>query len=249
MMFQRRRRSRIHISPHEKKLFHYLYEHRAALGDQIHRDIYSDLDRGSVRNRLGKLMRHGLVKGVFCRTFGTKLVYFLGSVGFNEFIKPLGKNVKRELGSNAIEHDVTLLEIRRMLQKSPSMKKYYPENLVTGNGVVSFDTDTFFIAGFKPDAVVEVKIKGTFFHLALEYEYSRKFQDRYEDLFRRYYGNQSVLGVLYICDNEAMLKTIQSYEKKMLGQQVPKFYYSDFSKWTETAVKVFTNLEGTCITL
>jgi hypothetical protein len=249
MIFQRRSRARINIRLNEKKLFIYLYEHKVALGDDIHRDIYPALDRGSVRNRLGKLMRYGLVKAAYSCSHGTNLVYSLGSKGFNEFIKPLGGKVKRELGSQSVDHDLTLLQIRRMLQKSRTVKKYYPENLVTGGGVVSFDSDTFFIAGFKPDAVVKVEIKEKVFHLALEYEHSRKFQDRYEDLFRRYYGNKSVLGILYICANDRMLKTIQSYERKQLSEQVPKFYYSDFSKWTETGIKVFTNLEGACITL
>ena len=239
----------IEISSADEKLFRYLYENKVAATDQIHRHIFPDYNRRSVQNRLAKLVKNRLIKGAFHYGLGHKALFSLADEGFKRFVMPLGNNVKKELGSKAPAHDVDLLEIRWMLSQSRKLKRYYPENLITGNGLVSFSVEDFLLGDIRPDAVVEIELQAKPFHLALEYEAARKYAHRYGDLFRRYYNTKSIPGVLYICKNEALLNYIRGIEKSVIGNETPKFYYSDFSKWSSNEARVFTNLRNSNITL
>ncbi len=239
----------IEIGSADEKLFRYLYENKVAATDQIHRHIFPDYNRRSVQNRLAKLAKNRLIKGAFHYGLGHKALFSLADDGFKQFIMPLGKNVKKELGSKAPAHDVDLLEIRWMLSQSKKLKRYYPENLITGDGLVSFSVEDFLMGDIRPDAVVEIELQAKPFRLALEYEAARKYADRYKDLFRRYYNTKSIPGVLYICKNEALLNYIRNIEKSVMGDETPKFYYSDFSKWSDNEAKVFTNIRNSSITL
>lgn len=177
------------------------------------------------------------------------MIYHLGVSGFNQFIKPMGENVKRELGSRAVHHDLDLVDIRYTMQQSKRVKSYYPENLISNGGLVSFDKDRFFVDELRPDAVVEIIGDSRTYCVALEYEYSPKYKDRYKTLITRYYNNKSIPAVLYIGKDEALTNYVRSIEQEIVGENTPKFYYSDFSKWNESESQVFTALRGSCITL
>ncbi len=239
----------IEIGSADEKLFRYLYGYKIAATNQIHRDIFTDYNRRSVQNRLAKMVKNHLIKRAFHYGLGHKALFSLADEGFKRFIMPLGRNVKKELGSKAPAHDIDLVDIRWALSQSKKLKHYYPENLITGDGLISFSVDDFLMGDIRPDAVVEIELQGKPFHLALEYESARKYADRYKSLFRRYYNTKSIPGVLYICKSEALLNRIRDIEKNVIGDETPKIYYSDSSKWSSNEAKVFTNLRNSSITL
>ena len=249
MITLKKQNERVEIGPLEQKLFVYLYEYKVALCTQIQRDIFTNHGLRGVQHRLCKLNRFHYVKRNFCDGLRTKVVYHLGLEAFNKYIKPLGGNVKRELGSRAIHHDLDLLDISYAMKQSSRVKNYYPENLISTEGLVSFDPDRFFIDDIRPDAVVEIEGKDRTFCAALEYERATKYNHRYKDLITRYYNKRSIPGVLYICQDEALLNYVRNIEKSIVGTNTPKFYYSDFSKWSTGESKVFTNLRESRITL
>jgi hypothetical protein len=216
---------------------------------QIRRDIFTEHGLRDVQHRLCKLFRFHYVKRNFCDGLRTRVVYHLGLHAFNKYIRVLGGNVKRELGSRAIQHDLDLPDICYALKQSSRVRNYFPENLISTEGLVSFDLDRFFIDDIRPDAVVEIEGKDRTFCVALEYERTTKYNHRYKDLITRYYNNRFIPGVLYICQNEALLNYVRNIEKSIVGVNTPKFYYSDFSKWSTGESKVFTNLRDSRITL
>ncbi len=249
MITRKKQNERVEIGSLEEKLFVYLYENKVAMGTQIRRDIFTDYSIRGLQHRLSKLHRFHYVKRNFCDGLSSKVIYHLGLDAFSQYIRPMGENVKRELGSRAIRHDLDLLDIRYALKQSNRVKNYYPENLISTESLVSFDSDRFFVDDLRPDAVVEIEGKDRTFCVALEYEYATKYHNRYKSLIARYYNNTFIPGVLYICKDEALLNYVRNIEKGIVGANTPKFYYSDFSKWSSGKSKVFTNLRGSRITL
>jgi hypothetical protein len=248
MMKRKKQKEHIEVGPLERKLFVYLYGIKVAKSRQILRDVFTGYNIRSLQNRLNKLCRFKLIRRNFYEGLSSKMIYHLGASGFSQYIKPKGENVKRELGSRAIHHDLDLVDIRFTLLQSKRVKNYYPENLLSSDGL-SFDKDRYFMDELRPDAVVEILGDKRTHCAALEYEYSPKYKDRYKTLIARYYNNKSIPFVLYIGKDEALTSYVRSIEKEVIGENTPKFYYSDFSKWKEGESQVFTDLRGNSITL
>jgi len=183
------------ITSQDQALFRYLYENKVALAKQIRRDIYCGYSLRSVNNRLCKLIKKKYVQARQYRELGSRMVYSVDALGFRKFIKPLGSdNLRQELESSAVRHDLDLLEIRKKLEGCAEIKQYYTENLIAANGL--YDEDEFFhFSLLKPDAIVKFSRGGKVFNVALEYESARKYADRYELLFRNYYArNEFILS-------------------------------------------------------
>jgi hypothetical protein len=130
------------ITNHDEGLFRYLYEDKVALAQQIQRDIYCGYSLRSVNNRFCKLIRKKYVHARQYRELGSRKVYNLDALGFRKFIKPLGSdNLRQELESSVVRHDLDLVEIRKKLEGCAKIKQYYTENLIAANGL--YDEDVY----------------------------------------------------------------------------------------------------------
>jgi hypothetical protein len=97
---------------------------------------------------------------------------------------------------------------------------------------------------------VELEIGGRNFLMAVEYESSRKYADRYDQLFESYYANSGLPGVLYICRDSKLLSRVRNIELSVGAPSgARKIYYSDCSQWDSLDAISFTNADGATIRL
>ena len=91
------------------------------------------------------------------------------------------------------------------------------------------------------DALALVSFSKDTLWVAIEYESAAKSVARYEPLVKKYYTNQEIILILYVCSEEAILNKIMNTEKKLYETEFPKFFYQLKSKITSTESLVFFN--------
>lgn len=239
----------LHITERDEKLLQYLYENKVATRVQIARDLEWHGCAKYLHKRLAKLIQYRLVSGRYSPETGHTLIYSLGDEGFKRFIDP-DKQLRKEFQSQSVEHDLALNDCRAILESTREINQYHTENILKGHGRRLFDADYFPFLEAHPDAIVEVIFpSGGRSILTLEYESSRKYQNRYEKLFRSYYSKSEIPGVLYICKTQELMKRIQTEEKKTYENIKYKFFYTTFEDLKQDSSIVFENLEGKKIVL
>lgn len=235
-------RKTVAITETDEKLFRYLYGFKVATADQLKRDIYTSYSKRSINRRVSKLIKFGFLEISRRETTRSQRVVSITPWTFKNYIET-GSEQRMELKSAMIDHDLDLLDIAAILKRSKQVLEYYPENIIKAHSVPKLDQHTF-LNNIHPDALLKVKVKNGTFMLPLEYENSRKYMSRYEELFSRYYGHRDIPAILYICNSENLLRRIQKIEAKVLAGQKPKFCYKLFSELKQDRSLKFSTLNG-----
>lgn len=242
---------KIRLRQVERDLLNYLYRYKVATSFQIARDIYPGISHQALYKRLNLLTKAKLIRSIHHRELGGRLLYSLEDSGFKLIQRESQDHrLRRESQSGSPLHDLDLLDIGTRLQTARAVMDYWSENLIKGNLVSGKDTEVRATSLLRPDAIVRIRGTGSEAVLPIEYERSLKFAPRYDSLFKKYYTRENVPGVLYVVQDEAMLRKIQGYERKFLGQRTPKFFYSLLAKLQTVGEPIrFTNLNDESIVL
>lgn len=218
------------ISEKDMKLFNFLHSTKVARIDQLHRDLKIFKSIRCLYNRISKLRFAGYLE-VFChQRFRNKSIVNLTSKAFEKYISD-GCLVRKELKSKSVVHDLTLVDIRNRICSSNQILEYYTENfLQTWTGVkLKKDVEPF--VETRCDALIGFKVSEGILHLALEYEASEKSDGRYGNIISKYYVNEDVAGVLYICETQEMMQKLLEKERDLYSHVRPKFFYTTLDKF------------------
>ncbi len=218
-------REKIIITDRDKTLFRHLFVNKIASVEDIRRDIFNSVSAQAVHRRLVKLSSEKLIEAQVQREKGNRMLYFLTKKGFKEFIAD-EKTLKRiQLKSDAIEHDLTLLSIKRRFKKFKFVEGFYSENLVC-SGILDDIPEVKELRELHPDAIVKLKLDNQIFFLPLEYEASSKYSRRNEKLLAKYYTSPHVPAVLFLSKTKAIEKRIWTKEKAKTLKFKGKFFYA-----------------------
>ena len=244
---RRKRTKTVVINRRDRELFSYLYEVKVATAFQIKRDIFKDVGKAVVYRRLKKLIHMKIIKR--CPWFdGKRLIsgYSLSKKGLRKFIfnKEDEDCIKRSL-SDSIEHDIILNDIRHLLLNCNEIKDYFSENVL--------NSDASFITGkeygpfrtLRSDGLILMQKQDTIYHIAVEYEHTLKYTNRYNSLFYNYHCENKIDGVLYICRNKNILKRIIEAEKNCIKENRTLFYYTTLNDlFSNPKCLTFTSCAG-----
>ena len=208
----------------DELLFRYLFVNKAATVEDVAKDIFKGTSTKTVHRRLLKLSRAGLVEASGQREKGNRMVYSLTKKGFGTYVADEGTAGRVQLKSDSIDHDLTLLEIKRRLRALENVAAVYSENLLR-SGVMDDTKELRRLRELRPDAVVKLKIQGDIHFLPLEYEASAKYSKRNAELLAKYYTNPHVAGVVFISKTGAIEKKMRRKEAARNPQKGGKFYY------------------------
>lgn len=212
------------VTARDEKLFRYLFVNKAATVEAIGRDIFGDISIKTVHRRLLKLSSAGLVEAFAWRERGNKMIYSLTKKGFREYIAE-EKTLRRvQLKSDCLEHDLTLLEIKRIFKGFGMVQGFYSENLFR-SGMMDDIAEIKAIREVNPDAIVKVRLKGESFFLPLEYEASAKYSKRNDKILAKYYTSLGIAAVIFISKNDRIEKRIVQKEMKRKTKDTGKMYY------------------------
>ena len=238
----------MNVTPADVQLLWYLHAVKVSTYEQIKRDIYSDYHFASVCNRIYRLERNGLVCGNRNRVLASGKRYIsLTRKGFDEFVAK-GNEVHIELKSDAVNHDLELVDIRYCMLKASRVLQYHSENELQTWGINQSEIVGQFI-NLNSDAVLLLRFPKGEIICPLEYELNGKSIDRYEPLIKKYYRRDDVPLVLYLCNSKEVMNRISKIEKKLFQSDQPKFFYKVMQKIATSDELSFHNYNDRILTL
>ncbi len=228
--------------------FFYLHSLKVANTDQIQRDAYPESKKWMLYKRLQFFQREGLIHGFIYSEAGQKKFYSLTRKAFLKYL-PSSQPKRNELRSDAVQHDLGLVEIRHAMMKLNRVSSYHAENTLQTWPISSLGERYEPFVRCNSDAVVEVKVNGKTYMFALEYELSLKNELRYRDIVSKYYMESNIPRVIYIVENSDDLDRIVSIEREADKEKKAKFYYTTFKQLVQNQNPTFTNWQNEVMTL
>lgn len=122
------------------------------------------------------------------------------------------------------------------------------ENILA-SGWRGFDDSLPYLAEIRPDLLIFAQLRKDRHYLPLEYEAHRKFNNRYEELVKRYYFYRESSVVLYIARNEDILSRVRKIEERFSKLEEPRFFYTTLKTFMSDSTLTFTNNSGLSIVL
>jgi len=232
-------------------LFNYLFLNKVASGQQVKRDIFKDLCHQVVYRRLSKLVRYGYLEKIVDPDIYPMLAFSLSKKAFNKYIIQGDSDaIRKQLKSNHIVHDLTLVDIREKIESCKMVTNYFTENLLQSKADCLGAYPLKDIIQIRSDAGLGVRNQGKTYCIALEYEANIKYKNRYRRLLTNYSKSEDIELVLFIGKNSGILKSIYAMEQKCGYQKYGKMFYSSLDDVLKSEGQMtFTNGQGDSFTL
>ena len=229
-------------------LIEYLFKYKVASIKQIGRDLFPDLKSNSVLRRLQRLRSRKLIIPAISSLHPNEKIYSLSAKGFRD-IMGSDSVERKELLSQAVSHDLALVDIGEKLKSCPAVEHFYPENVLkTKHGLVGSEIHTA-LQSLSPDGIIKADFGTKKLLLAMEYEATIKAEKRYKNLFQSYYLAPKIAGVLYICKNSRMISKLMEIERNILPCHHSKFFYTTLDDLLSAPKPHFTTLDGSVLFL
>lgn len=229
----------VYLTEKDLEFLRYLHAVKVSTYDRIHRDIYSGYKITSAGNRIRKIHDNGLIEVTHGRLIlGGKRLVSLSQKGYNLYLRT-GDELRIELKSDSILHDLELNDIRSSMIHCADVVEYKTENQIqTWN-------DDF--RSINSDALVTISRNGEAFQMPLEYERSHKKASRYNDLVHRYYGDDGISAMLYIAKDYSIMNKVMDIERKLYPWEHPKIFYCYIEDFLKDHHKRFQNFNGSSL--
>lgn len=212
-----KKRIQIELREPDFRLFEYLHAVKIATYKQIHRDVFESYSYKSSCNRLRRLEDCRLLSIASSRYLSKgEQVVSLSKHAFSKYVAREG-NQRVELKSDAIRHDLSLVDIRSRFLGQRSVAKY-----LTENEIQTWHPE---LLKLNSDAIVTVEIGSRKIEVPLEFESSRKKRSRYDQLLQQYYREHRFPLVFYVAEDQGILDCVSDVERTLFQTEEPKFFY------------------------
>jgi hypothetical protein len=152
--------------------------------------------------------------------------------------------------SDSVDHDLTLVDLRRRLEAISCVRHYYAENVLQACAEFAESERIGPFVRNYTDAVLEFEKSGQKIIAGLEFENSEKASERYTRKLLSYYSDSRIPIVLYICADERIKKTVALAESGVVGTNRPRCFYAlSVDVLRSESHCAFVNLKGDKITL
>ena len=231
----------IYINEKDIKLFSYLHAVKVATYEQIHRDVYTEICLDAVGHRIRKLEDAKFVEvGRNRLLLKGKRFVSLKKQTFDDFVRK-GGELRIELKSDAIQHDLTLVDIRHKFCYSSKIQAYETEN--------ELQTWNLQYKHLNSDALVTSTLGQSHFQIPIEYESTLKKADRYEPFVQKYYQANDFPLVLFLADSQSIINTVVKTEKQLFNWDKPKFFYRLTQDFLSDDTLTFLNCNNAVLSL
>ncbi|MFK7827892.1 MAG: hypothetical protein AB8G05_27335 [Oligoflexales bacterium] len=216
----------MHLNKNDQDLLKYLFKVKVATYKQIHRDIYPMYAMKTTYKRVVTLQKNRLLSSSYNRVgLQKEKILSLSVLGYRKFVETGGES-RVELKSDAISHDLVLVDIRNNFMQHDQVKKYYTENQMQTWWLKSSNWIYKDFASLNTDAMALTSIGDETVWTAIEYEPSEKSEARYRSIVKRFYSNDDITFVLYCCDNERVMNRLIDSENKVYKGDFPKLFFN-----------------------
>ena len=235
------------LTERDIKLLEFIFKFKAVTFKQIEQYFFNR-DSSTVSKRLTKLRRNGLISVTGkAPTINSSMIFGLTKHGFKRLtmLYPNAFLVER-YKSNSLFHDVTLVEVEKVIRSKSNVEFYWPENIIQSSRIFSEDDSLSYFREFGFDALIRFKTDSSgSFVFGLEYENSQKGQECYKSKFKRIYSQSRPQAVLYICKDYQIERAIKKAESEIATSQNKKLYFIQYDELTKgEKTLTFENQDG-----
>ncbi len=214
------------VTPRDREILKHLFENKIATQKQIAQKFFPGKSKQAVSQRILKLKKESLIdlKGVIVDGLVKKcLVIKSRSVSLIEDTVPY--TIDRDpIKSDSPEHDLILSDLIEGLKNYKTVSDVMTEASLRTYKEIREDINLGVYGELRSDGVVAMDIDGNTAYAALEYERNIKSNARYFKKLRSYYDQETIGGVLFICENERMRKLVYTIDSKIRSNQSSKFF-------------------------
>jgi len=217
-----------YITERDKALFDYLFLHKIATAEQIDRDVLHIAHPHHVHRRLKTLVTNRYLRVTTTLWNGKpRFAYYLSDAAFRRFISNRIQRQWAQLKSDAPDHDVVLVDLRKRFLNIKNVHHFITENAIEAE----LDCpDGFPVQPFLEmhcDGAIVYKSKGETFYFAVEYEATQKSKPRYEEHLTSYYIRNEIDGVVYIVTDPHIRTVLTKIDRSLSQDGKSKVFVGD----------------------
>ncbi|MBF0362732.1 MAG: hypothetical protein HQK49_17065 [Oligoflexia bacterium] len=220
------------LNDKDRNLLEYLFMNKVALPKQINRDVFGKLSMPNVYRRLYRLTNAQFILHHYFTWNGDPYRAFsLTPQGFKTCVKGDDvSHIRKQLRSENVIHDIQLVDIQERFNRLTMVLEYHTENYLRSNCDHARIVLKEYLNNINSDALLKIKFSQSEHYVPLEYEREQKVAKRYENLFLDYYLNSKVPAVLYIAENEKVLKKMVEVATNVSSGFPPKIFFIPYDK-------------------
>ena len=225
------------LTDREKFLLSGLIENKVMTRNQIHRKIFPSVGKKSLSRYLKRLLNVGFISDKMQKRISKNDIFYeLTDSGLECGMRVYDALfVQKPTHSYTFDHDSGLVDIRYRLENSKMLDAYYTENMLQCFSHLQIDERLKPFIDMKSDAAAFINMNGKLKSVAIEYEPTKKWIERYRDKILYYYVNASIDLVFYFCRDESTIKSIQQIEREIHPEGHSKMYFILFRDATALA--------------
>lgn len=240
-------RTRLMITDRDKAILLYLFRNKIVSRGQMHKFFFFNSSLKAVTQRLSKLSRYGLVKSIYIeKNRSSNRAYVIGKKGLDFISTYLPCEIhEQRYKSDSLEHDLNLSEINFTFEKLSMVHEVWTEAELQSYGVAFKNQSLLPFLEIRSDRVLLVDGKKGARYLALEYERTLKSYARNRAKFENYYLHSSIPAVLYICESNAILRSLMRVDENLCQKRTSKMYFCLIEDVRESPQKLtFQRFDG-----
>lgn len=237
---------------HVVKVLAFLAEQKVATGLQIEKYCFYGLSRSFAWKTIKKMRQARLIESTIVlnpnrRPFS---VYQLTSDGFKELKIQSDLELEEiQIKSNSPKHDIILTDLRLFFSQVTECQHFVSENIIRSKILEDDVKEMSAFRSSRSDAVLQMVVDGRKVWLALEFERSRKSNERYIQRIRNWYQSENLPGILVVTEDEALTQIMSKIDSKTIPSLPRKVLFLSLNQLQNSMTKVkFVNCQNELLT-
>lgn len=244
--------SKLILTRRDIEFFKYLHAIKVVTLKQANRDVFKRHHK-TCYLRLRKFLKRKFIVVINTdwkvdRSFTFSLTH-KGMKIINSNMRSLvdGKRFK----SNSVDHDLKLVDIRKIICDKKMIREYYTENQIQTYSLFNSDDELGRFKRMRVDAVLAVQSEGkNKVYIPLEYEVSVKSISEYQKKMREIYYYKDLKYLFYVCQDLASMNKLKRIEMEFAKGQSKKILYTTYDELLAQGEAVtFINQDNQSFTL
>ena len=210
----------VRLTKRDIDVFKFIFKNSYVTTSQIHRATFRNNSRSTVKARIYQLALAGYLEKINGDDNFIQTLFRLKRAALDELLLPkeeILRYERKKLITEQLTHDLKVIDCRTELEPAPNITGWIPSQKLREYSHMVYQ--------FKengrtkvPDAIFDLKAKGTTLKVAFEFENTAKKKSRYFNIFEKYLTLIPVDLVLYVVRPLYLKDTLLSIGRQKMAE-------------------------------